>query len=290
VKAKTGRLDLEYETFGDENAPPLLLVRGFSQQLTAWDARFCEQLASRGFRVVRFDNRDVGLSTKLDTAPLPNVAAILGGDKSTIAYSIDDMADDTAGLIDALRLGSAHVAGISMGGMIAQSLAIRHPARIRSLASIMSSTGDRAVGQSSSDVLALMVKRGPTERSAAIEHSLVVWKAIRSPRYAFDEAAVRTYIGQAYDRSFYPDGVARQLGAIVSQPDRTEALGRLKVPTVVIHGADDPLINVSGGEATARAIPGARLVVVPGMGHDLPEGAWPIVIDAITENARRAAN
>lgn len=290
MKAKTNGLYLEYETFGDEDAPPILLVMGFSQQLMGWDERFCEQLASRGFRVVRFDNRDVGLSTKLDSSPLPNIAAILGGDRSTIAYSIEDMADDTAGLIEALRLGSAHVAGVSMGGMIAQSLAIRHPARVRSLASIMSTTGDRTVGQASSEVLALVGRRGPSERSAAIEHGLLVWRTIRSPKYAFAEDEVRARVARAYDRSFCPDGVARQAGAIVSQRDRTEALSRVKLPAVVIHGADDPLIHVSGGEASARAIPGARLVIVPGMGHDLPEGVWPILIDEIVKNAGRAAN
>lgn len=288
MKARTNGLELEYEAFGDESAPPLVLVMGFSEQLTAWDERFCGQLASRGFRVVRFDNRDVGLSTRLDAAPLPNIAAILGGDKSSIAYSIEDMADDTVGLIDALGLASAHVAGLSMGGMIAQSLAIRHPARVRSLASIMSTTGDRAVGQASSEALALVGRRGPVERSAAIEHGLLVWRTLRSPKYFFDEAEVRARVARAYDRSFYPDGSARQAAAIVSQRDRTAGLGGVKVPAVVIHGADDPLINISGGEATARAIPGARLVVVPGMGHDLPEGVWPIVIDALTENAKRA--
>jgi len=196
------------------------------------------------------------------------------------------MADDTAGLIESLGLGSAHVTGLSMGGMIAQSLAIRHPARVRSLASIMSTTGDRAVGQSTSEALAMVGRRGPSERTAAIEHGVLVWRTLRSPGYPFDEAAARDRIARSYDRSFYPTGAARQLAAIVSQRNRTQALAGVKVHAVVIHGANDPLVHVSGGEATARAIPGARLVVVPGMGHDLPEGVWPIVIDAIAENAQ----
>jgi len=290
VRAKTSKVELEYETFGDQQAPPLLLVMGFAQQMITWDDRFCDLLASRGFRVLRFDNRDVGLSTKLDAAPLPDIPGILGGDTSTVAYSIEDMADDTAGLIDALGLGSAHVVGLSMGGMIVQSLAIRHPSRVMSLASIMSTTGDRAVGQASPETLALVGKRGPTERREAIDHGVLVWRALRSPGYPFDEAAVRDRVARSFDRSFYPAGLARQAAAIVSQRDRTAALGGVKVPAVAIHGANDPLIDASGGRATARAIPGARLVEVPGMGHDLPAGVWPVVIDAIVANARRAAN
>lgn len=288
MRAQSNGLELEYETFGDESAPPLLLVMGFAQQLVAWDDRFCLQLAARGFRVIRFDNRDVGLSTKLGAAPLPDMAAILGGERSTIAYSVEDMADDTAGLIEALGLRAMHVVGLSMGGMIAQSLAIRHPAHVISLTSIMSTTGDPRVGQATSEALALIGRRGPSERSAAIEHGILVWRTLSSTGYPFDEARVRDRVTRSYDRSFYPAGAARQAGAIVSQRDRTEALGRVTVPAVVVHGANDPLINVSGGEATARAIPGARLVVVPGMGHDLPEGVWPIVIDAIVNNAGRA--
>jgi pimeloyl-ACP methyl ester carboxylesterase len=235
---------------------------------------------------VRFDNRDVGLSTKLEGRPVPNMAAILGGDTSTVAYSIEDMADDTAGLIEALGSDSAHVAGLSMGGMIAQSLAIRYPDRVRSLASIMSTTGDRAVGHSSSEALALVGRRGPTERSAAIEHGVLVWRALRSPGFPFDEAGARERVARAYDRTFYPAGAARQAGALVAQRDRTQALRGVKIPTVVIHGENDPLIHVSGGEATARAIPGARFVLIPGMGHDLPVAIWPVLIDAIATNAQ----
>jgi len=288
MRARTSWLELEYEAFGDEEAPPLLLASGFGQQLIAWDERFCLQLASRGLRVVRFDNRDAGLSTKLDGAPRPNIAAILGGDRSTVAYSIEDMADDAAGLIEALGLDSAHVVGLSMGGMIAQALAIRYPGRVRSLASIMSTTGDGAVGNGTPEVLALVMTRGPTERPAAIEHGVLFWRTIGSPGYPFDEAAVRDRVARAYDRCFYPEGIARQAAAVVSQRDRTEALRGVRVPAVVIHGADDKLIHVSGGEATARAIPGARLIVLPGMGHNLPEAVWPIVIDAIAENVKRA--
>jgi pimeloyl-ACP methyl ester carboxylesterase len=287
MRAKVGSLEFEYETFGKEGAPPVVLVQGFAQQLIRWDERFCARLAELGFRVIRFDNRDVGLSTKLESAPLPNLPAILGGDRSSVAYSIEDMADDAAGLIDALGLGPAHVVGISMGGMIVQTLAIRHPARVRSLASIMSTTGNRRVGQASSEALAVVMRPPSREREANIESGVAAWRALSSPGYPFDEQGVRAFVARAFDRCFYPQGAARQMAAIASQPDRTEALRRIRVPTVVVHGADDPLVHVSGGEATAGAIEGARLVVVPGMGHDMPEGVWPVVLDAIASNAAR---
>jgi pimeloyl-ACP methyl ester carboxylesterase len=287
VRAETNGIEIEYEAFGDPGAPVMLLIQGFAQQLLTWDSRFCLELAGRGFRVVRFDNRDVGLSTRLEFARPIDLGAILGGDTSTVAYTIDDMADDTAGLIEALGVASAHVVGVSMGGMIAQSLAIRHPARVQSLGSIMSSTGDRSVGQATPEVLMLLGRRPPPQREAAIEQGVAFWHIIRSPGFPFDEANVRDRIARSYDRSFYPLGVSRQVAAIVSQADRTPALRSLSVPAVVIHGEEDPLIHVSGGEATARAIPDARLVVVPGMGHDLPQGVWALVVDALVDNARR---
>jgi len=286
---ETGRVELEYETFGNEGDPAVLLVMGFSQQLTAWDVGFCTHLAGRGFRVIRFDNRDVGLSTKIEKAPRPNIPAIFGGDRSTVAYGIPDMADDAAGLLDALGIEAAHVVGVSMGGMISQTLAIRHPARVKSLVSIMSTTGDPRVGHATPAALQVLMTRPPSKRAEYIENGVAVWHILRSPGFAYDEARGRERIALAYDRCFYPEGPARQLAAILSQPDRTEALGKVKVPTTVIHGAEDPLVNRSGGEATARAIPGARLLIVPGMGHDLPEGVWTTVIDAIVETAKRAS-
>lgn len=287
MRAETNAVDLEYETFGDRQDPAVLLVMGFSQQLIAWDVRFCAQLAARGFYVIRFDNRDVGLSTKIEKAPRPNIPAIIGGDRSTVGYGIADMADDAAGLLGALGIGAAHVVGVSMGGMIAQSLAIRHPARVKSLVSIMSTTGNRSVGHASPEALQVLMTRPPTQRDEYIEHGRKVWNILRSPGFPHDEADGRARVGLAYDRCFYPEGPARQLAAILSQPDRTEALGKLTIPATVIHGAEDPLVHRSGGEATARAIPGARLLVVPGMGHDLPEGVWTTVIDAIVLGAKR---
>jgi pimeloyl-ACP methyl ester carboxylesterase len=229
----------------------------------------------------------VGLSTKLESGPLPNLPAIFSGDLSSLAYSIEDMADDVAGLIEVLGLGAAHVVGISMGGMIAQALAIRHSARVRSLASIMSTTGDRSVGRPSPEALAVVMRPPSHDREANIDGGVVAWRALRSPGYPFDEQAVRAFVARAFDRCFYPKGAARQMAAIGSQRDRTEGLRRIIVDAVVLHGAEDPLVHVSGGEATARAIEGARLVVVPGMGHDMPAGVWPIVLDAIATNAAR---
>jgi pimeloyl-ACP methyl ester carboxylesterase len=289
MRAATNGVELEYETFGNREDPAVLLVMGFSQQLIAWEVRFCTQLAARGFHVIRFDNRDVGLSTKIEKAPRPKIPAIMGGDRSTVAYGIADMADDAAGLLGALAIEAAHVVGVSMGGMIAQTVAIRHPGRVKSLVSIMSTTGNPGVGHAIPEALQVLMTRPPTQRDEYIEHGTKVWRILRSPGFPHDETGGRERVGQAYDRCFYPEGAARQLAAILSQPDRTEALGKLTIPATVIHGAEDPLVNRSGGEATARAIPGARLLIVPGMGHDLPEGVWTTVIDAIVLAAKRGS-
>jgi pimeloyl-ACP methyl ester carboxylesterase len=287
MRARANGLEFEYETFGDPHETPLVLVAGFAQQLISWDESFCEKLAGRGFHVVRFDNRDIGLSGKVEWAPVPNISAILGGDTSTRAYTIEDMADDAAGLLDALGFPKAHVVGTSMGGMIAQSLSLRYGDRVTTLASMMSTTGDPSVGHSSPEALALVASRPPSERDAYIEHGVRVREGLKSPGFPFDVARARERAARGYDRAYYPPGAARQLAAIVSQRDRTEELKRLRVPTTVIHGTDDPLIHISGGEATAHAVPDARFMRVPGMGHDLPEGAWPLIVDAIVDNAKR---
>jgi pimeloyl-ACP methyl ester carboxylesterase len=287
MRADTNGVELEFETFGNDGDPTIVLVMGFTEQLIAWDAEFCRRLAARGFRVVRFDNRDAGLSTQIE-APLPNIMAILGGDRSTVAYGLETMADDTAGLVEWLGVESAHVVGLSMGGMIAQTLAIRHPRLVKSLVSIMSTPGDPTVGQPKPEVIGLVMKRGPAQRDEAIEHGVRVWHTLRSPGFTYDEGQGRLRIAAKFDRAFRPEGSARQAGAIASQSDRTEGLRQLKIPATVIHGAEDGLIDKSGGEATAAAIPGAKLIVVPGMGHDLPAAVWPLVIDAIVETASRA--
>ena len=263
-------ITIEYETFGDPGAPPVLLIMGFGGQLTLWDQEFCADLAGAGFYVIRYDNRDVGLSTWFDDAGEPDLLELLGG-TATAPYTIADMAADAAGLLDALDLPSAHIVGASMGGMIAQAFAIDHPARVRTLTSIMSTTGDPTVGQPDPEALAALVPLPPASREEAMDQGVVMWRTIGSPGYPFDEAMVRERAGDAYDRAFHPAGHARQFAAIATQPDRTSALAAVTVPTLVVHGEADPLVNPSGGRATAAAIPGARLRIVPGMGHDMPQ-------------------
>ena len=267
--AAANGITIEYETFGDPGAPPVLLIMGFTAQLTMWDEAFCTTLADAGHFVIRYDNRDVGLSTWLDDAGQPDLLELLGG-TATAPYSIGDMAADAAGLLDALALPSAHIVGVSMGGMIAQTFALDHPERTRTLTSIMSTTGDPAVGQPSADALAALVPPPPTSRQEAMDQGAMTWKIIGSPGYPFDEEAVRERAASFYDRAFHPAGNSRQLAAIVTQPDRTAALAGVTAPTLVIHGEADPLVDPSGGKATAAAVPGATLKLVPGMGHDLP--------------------
>lgn len=287
AEVSTG-IELEYDVFGEPEAPTVVLVMGFSMQMTAWDPLFCASLAARGFRVVRFDNRDVGKSTKLTHAGFPDFARAMMGDRSAAPYGIEDMADDVGAFVVALGVPAAHLVGSSMGGFIVQETAIRHPGRVLSVASIMSSTGDRRVGKARPEAMAVLFAPPPSDREGAVDHAVTTWRVIGSPGFPFDEARIRQRSGDAWDRDHDPAGVARQAAAIVTQRDRTADLARVRVPAVAIHGASDPLIDVSGGEATARAIPGGRLVVVPGMGHELPQPAWPTVIDAIVDNARRA--
>jgi len=218
---------------------------------------------------------------------VPDFMRAMAGDRSAAPYAIEDMADDLEAFIVALGVPAAHVVGVSMGGFIVQEAALRHPGRILSVASIMSGTGDRSVGHARPEALAVLLAPPPQDREGAIEHALTVWRVIGS-HTSFDEARIRKRAAEAWDRDHDPSGVARQAAAVFTQRDRTQDLARVRTPTVVIHGADDPLIDVSGGEATARAIPGARLVVVPGMAHDVPEAAWETIVDAIVDNARRA--
>jgi pimeloyl-ACP methyl ester carboxylesterase len=281
-------LDLEYDTFGDPADPALLLIMGLGTQMTAWRPEFCAQLAERGFHVIRFDNRDIGLSTKFEDVPVPDLTAVLTGDLSGVPYLLKDMAADAVGLLDALGIGQAHVVGASMGGMIVQELAIRHRERLLSACSIMSTTGDPAVGQPSQEALAALMQPPATDRDTAIEHGVVVLAALGSPGYPVTDEWRRRRTAENYDRSYYPAGSGRQLAAIIASGDRTEALHGVDLPTVVIHGEADGLVNVSGGKATAAAVSDARLVLLPGMGHDLPPQLWPTFVDAITANADRA--
>ncbi|MGY1730912.1 alpha/beta fold hydrolase [Geodermatophilus sp. SYSU D01045] len=285
---RAGDVELAYETFGSAGDPPLLLVMGLATQMIGWPDEFCRMLAERGLYVVRFDNRDIGLSTHLDDAGAPDVLAVMGGDHSKVPYRLADMADDTAALLDALGIDSAHVVGASMGGMIAQSLAVRHPERVRSLTSIMSTTGDPAVGAPAEAAIGVLLAPPATDRESAVQRAVDTYRVIGSPGFEFDEHGLRERAGLSFDRAHNPAGVARQLAAILASPDRTADLARVAVPTLVVHGEHDALVNVSGGRATAAAIPGAELLVVDGMGHDLPREVWPQLVDRITELAARA--
>ncbi len=279
---RVGEIELAHETFGSPEDTPLLLVMGLATQMIGWPDEFCRMLAERGLHVIRFDNRDIGLSTHLDHAGAPDVLAVMGGDHSRVAYRLADMAEDTAGLLDALGLDNAHVVGASMGGMIAQTLAIRHPERVRSLTSIMSTTGDPAVGAPAEAALGALLAPPATDRESAVQRAVDTYRVIGSPGFEFDEHGLRERAGLSFDRAYDPAGVARQLAAILASPDRTADLARVAVPTLVVHGAQDALVNVSGGRATAAAIPGAELFVIEGMGHDLPRAVWPELVDRIT--------
>lgn len=283
-----GDVRIAYQTFGDPADPPVLLVMGLGAQLLAWREEFCEALVARGLYVVRYDNRDVGLSTHLHDAPLPDFAALRSGDPSSAAYTLSDLADDAVRLLDDLGLASAHVVGLSMGGMIAQTMTVEHPDRVRSLTSIMSTTGDPGVGEASEAAMAVLFRPPSASREEAVEREVDSYRVLGSPEYPTEEAELRERAGRAFDRAFDPAGVARQLAAIYASGDRSSGLSAVRVPTLVVHGAADQLIGVSGGRATADAVPGAELVVVEGMGHDLPAALWPRVVEAIAALVERA--
>ncbi len=268
-------IEIAYESFGSPEGRPLLLIMGLGAQLVHWDDEFCELLAGHGHHVVRFDNRDAGLSTHFHDEGVPAMGA-------PSPYLLADMAADAAGLMDALGWPAAHLAGASMGGMIAQTLAIRHPERVLSLTSIMSAPGP-AIALPTEAAMAVLLAAPPAEREAVIEQSLRTWAVLGSPGFERDEKQVARLAGLAYDRCHDPAGTARQYAAIVASGDRTEELGGVRVPALVLHGEQDQLIPVAGGLATAEAIPGARLVTYPGMGHDLPRPLWPEFAREIAE-------
>lgn len=281
-----------YQTFGTPpgspgGGEPLLLVMGLSGQMTWWDDQFCTELARAGFYVIRFDNRDIGRSTKLTDEPVSRrqLARAFFGLSVHAPYSIDDMAADAFGLLDELGVTSAHVFGVSMGGMIGQSMALAHPGRVRSLTSMMSTTGRRTVGWQSPRMLPRLLAPAPKTLEELVDFNIGSWRLISSPGYPFDEADFRRRAIDSLQRGRSGTGIMRQMLAVLTQPDRTEALGGLEIPSLVIHGLQDRMVHVSGGRATALAIPGSRLLLVPGMGHDLPPELWPLYV----ENLRAVA-
>jgi pimeloyl-ACP methyl ester carboxylesterase len=288
-RAIVGDVALEYETFG--TGRPLVLVMGIGAQMIFWDERFCELLAARDFQVVRFDHRDIGKSSTLDhlpvPPPLPTIVKGFLGVPVVSPYSLSDMAGDVVGLMDHIGIGKAHVAGMSMGGMIGQHLIIEHPTRVRSFTQICSTTGTRRYLPRPYAVMALLQKRARTAEQAG-EAAVTTFRALGGPSFAADEDRLRELGRQSFERGQNPRGFLRQLAAIATARDRGPELRKVRTPTLVIHGTDDPLIPIGGGRATARAIPDARLVEIPGLGHDLPPVLWPRVVDLITDHAARA--
>ena len=290
---KANGIQIEYDTFGHREADPLLLIMGLGGQLTLWDEDFCRGLAGGGHFVVRYDNRDVGLSTKFEHAGTPKVLEMMqraaSGQAPEAPYMLADMADDAAGVLDALEIDAAHVVGASLGGMIAQTVAIRHPARVRTLVSMMSTTGNPELPPAKPEAMAMLMRKPAGSREEAIEAAVEGGRVMAGPGFPFDEARARERAARNYDRSFYPQGIARQLAAVIASGSRVEALAGVRAPTLVVHGDADPLVPLEGGRDTARAIPGAELLVIEGMGHDLPVGAFPRLIAAIHEHAKKAS-
>lgn len=291
-RARANGVELEVESLGDEGAPPLLLINGLGGQLVRWGDDFCRLFVERGLRVVRYDQRDVGLSSRHDEFGIERVRAALGrafrGEPVEVPYRLEDLADDAAALLDALGLASAHVAGVSLGGMVAQLLAIRHPDRMRSLTSMMSSTGDRSLPPPSPAAAKVLMTMKPPERQGYIEHEVASTRTFHGEGLPFDEAWVRRRAAREYERCYHPEGAARQLLASSVQQSRRAPLRGLRVPTLVLHGDADPLVRLACGVDTQECIPGAKLHVVAGMGHDLCPAAWTEIADAVASHARQA--
>lgn len=282
-------IQLAYDAFGNPADPPILLVMGLGMQMLAWDELFCEHLAIRGYWVIRFDNRDIGRSTKFNTAVTPGLWQMLSAGlfhrPLSAPYRLKDMAADTLGLMDALGIRAAHIVGVSMGGMIAQEIAIRHPNRLLTMTSIMSTTGEPHLPQAKLNMRLRLLKRSPNERYAYESHIVNLFKLLNGAFYPFDEDRVRRLAANSFKRCYYPKGIARQLAAVIASGSRKNKLGAINTPTLVIHGKADPLIPVAHGQATADAIPNARLHMIPGMAHTMPQAVWPEIIDTIAKHA-----
>ena len=290
-KAKANNIEIEYETFGNASDKPLLLVMGLGGQMISWDERFIQLLVDHGFYVIRFDNRDVGLSTKCEEAGEPNLMqafmAAQAGETIKSPYSLEDMADDAVGLLDALNIEKAHICGASMGGMIVQVIAFRHPTRVISLCSIMSTTGNPDLPPAKPEILQLLTTPVPSERKAYIENAVKTGKLLYGSGFPYDEVRGRELTGKVFDRCYYPPGFGRQLLAIMANGNRKPKLASITVPTLVIHGGDDPLVPVEGGKDTHEAISGSELIIIDGMGHSLPPETWTQITGAIKANAAK---
>jgi pimeloyl-ACP methyl ester carboxylesterase len=293
--ANANGIQIAYDTFGEPSSPALLLIIGLGAQLIYWQEAFCQQIADSGYYVIRYDNRDTGLSTKFEGLStdeiMERIGAVFMGQDVSVPYTIEDMADDAAGLLDTLNVDKAHVCGMSMGGFIAQTLAINNPSRILSLTSIYSTAGNRTKFPPTQEVSEAMMIPVPREREPYIEYMVDFYKLTYGSGLPFDEASHRELFGKAYDRSLCPEGSLRQLLAVMTQNNRTSKLGDLNVPTLIIHGDADPLVPLAGGQATADAIPGAKLMVIKGMGHATPNlnAYWDKIKDAIIKHMAKAS-
>ncbi len=288
-KVGPSKIDIVYQRFGSTDAPPLLLIMGGGAQMIAWPDGFCFELVNNGLQVIRFDNRDTGLSTHFNDAPIPDLKAAMAGDYSTVSYTLSDMAADAVGLMDALGLQSAHLAGASMGGMIAQTIAIEYPERVSSITSIMSTTGNIKVGQPDFSALAKL-GAPPKDRQGYIDWQVRALKVIGSPKYPFDEQAAIDRAARSWDRDHDPLGMLRQSVAVLKSGDRTEKLKKINVPALVIHGSADKMCDVSGGRATSEAIPGSELIIFDGMGHGFPKQLWAEIAGKIAALVHKTEN
>jgi pimeloyl-ACP methyl ester carboxylesterase len=286
--APANGIKLAYQEVGDRKGEPLLMIMGLGTQMLAWDEELCAMLAERGFRVIRFDNRDIGHSTMIDAAGMPSRLDMMRGRRDRAPYLLSDMADDAFGLMDHLGIDAAHLVGASMGGMIAQTMAIEHPERVRSLVSMLSGTGNRWLGWPHWRAFGVLMADYPRSREAYVKRVNRTFEIVGSPGFPHDRARLSEMAGRMYDRSHNPAGILRQMYAVTASGDRTPALKRLDLPVTVIHGTKDRLVRPPAGRATARTIRGARLRMIEGMGHDLPRELWPIFVEEIAATATRA--
>ena len=292
-KVNINNLFIEYETIGNPNSKPLLLIAGLGSQLLAWSYEICEKFTEKGFFVIRFDNRDVGLSTKFENAGIPDMmeisAAYTRSERPKLPYTLEDMADDAIGVLDTLKIEKAHICGASMGGMIAQIIAYRHPSRVQSLTVIMSTTGNPALPQAKPEIMAQFFAPVPSEREAYIEEMVKRDRLIYG-NFKYDEDQGREYRTKEYNRSYYPEGIVRQMAAMAVPGNIQPVISSIKVPTLIIHGRKDPFNSIEAGKEIASTIPGAELLIIDGMGHSLPQDVIPQVIEAIVKNSNKNNN